>query len=92
MVGLGQRAHSTQAKLFGLSIYDVLELFGLSIYDVLEWIIGIDLHSQRLHWILPNLRTPQQSERWSDLMPLMSWQLWRSLDLVVENRLTRAIC
>ncbi|MEG4595312.1 hypothetical protein QUB00_26400 [Microcoleus sp. F8_C2] len=31
---------------------------------------------QRLHWTLPNLRTPEQSERWSDLMPLMSWQLW----------------
>jgi DDE superfamily endonuclease len=31
---------------------------------------------QRLHWILPNLSTPSQSERWSDLMPLMTWQLW----------------
>ncbi|MEG4533969.1 hypothetical protein [Microcoleus sp. D2_18a_D3] len=27
----------------------------------MEWIIGIDLHSQRLHWTLPNLRTPEQS-------------------------------
>ena len=50
---------------------------------------------QRLHWTLPNLRTPnwagdptsEQSERWSDLMPLMSWQLWLAQDLVVENRL-----
>jgi len=57
-----------------------------------EWIIGIDLHSQRLHWTLPNLRTPEQSERWSDLMPLISWQLWLARDLVIENRLTRAIC
>nr|WP_265236409.1 transposase [Lyngbya sp. CCAP 1446/10] len=40
---------------------------------------------QRLHWTLPNLRTPEQSERWSDLMPLMSWQLWLARDLVVEN-------
>ena len=40
---------------------------------------------QRLHWTLPNLRTPEQSERWSDLMPLMSWQLWLAKDLVVEN-------
>ena len=48
-------------------------------------IIGIGLHSQRLHWTLPNLRTPEQSERWSDLMPLMSWQLWLARDLVVEN-------
>ncbi|NJK69481.1 MAG: transposase [Microcoleus sp. SU_5_3] len=42
---------------------------------------------QRLHWTLPNLRTPEQSERWSDLMPLMSWQLWLARDLVKENRL-----
>jgi hypothetical protein len=40
---------------------------------------------QRLHWTLPNLRSPEQSERWSDLMPLMSWQLWLAKDLVVEN-------
>jgi hypothetical protein len=40
---------------------------------------------QRLHWRLPNLRTPSQYERWSDLMPLMSWQLWLARDLVVEN-------
>ena len=53
----------------------------------MEWIIGIDLALQRLHWTLPNLRTPEQSERWSDLMPLMSWQLWLARDLVIENRL-----
>lgn len=76
VVGLGGRKNSTQVKLFGLSIYDVL-----------GWIIGIGLHSQRLHWTLPNLRTPSQCERWSDLMPLMSWQLWLARDLVKENRL-----
>jgi hypothetical protein len=42
---------------------------------------------QRLHWTLPNLRTPEQCERWSDLMPLMSWQLWLARDIVVETRL-----
>jgi hypothetical protein len=31
---------------------------------------------QRLHWNLPQLSTPEQSERWSDLMPLLTWQLW----------------
>jgi hypothetical protein len=81
MVGLGWTTNCTQAKLFGLSIYDAL-----------EWIIGIDLHSQRLHWTLPNLRTPEQYERWSDLMPLMSWQLWLARDLVIENILRGAIC
>lgn len=31
---------------------------------------------QRLHWTLPKLSTPEQCERWSDLLPLMTWQLW----------------
>jgi len=31
---------------------------------------------QRLHWTLPHFATPEQCQRWSDLMPLLSWQLW----------------
>ena len=31
---------------------------------------------QRLHWCLPRLGTREQSETWSHLMPLMTWQLW----------------
>lgn len=31
---------------------------------------------QRLHWILPRLSTTPQAERWSDLMPLLTWELW----------------
>jgi len=31
---------------------------------------------QRLHWTLPKLSTPKQCERWSDLMPLMTWEFW----------------
>jgi hypothetical protein len=31
---------------------------------------------QRLHWTRPQLSTPEQSQRWSDLMPLLTWQLW----------------
>jgi hypothetical protein len=31
---------------------------------------------QRLHWTLPQLSTPESSQRWSDLMPLLTWQLW----------------
>ncbi|PSF26382.1 hypothetical protein C7H19_25140 [Aphanothece hegewaldii CCALA 016] len=42
---------------------------------------------QRLHWTLPALSTPHQSERWSDLMPLMTWQLWLARDLVQEHHL-----
>jgi hypothetical protein len=42
---------------------------------------------QRLHWTLPSFSTAQQSERWSDLMPLMTWQLWLAKDLVEEYHL-----
>jgi hypothetical protein len=42
---------------------------------------------QRLHWTVPSLSTAQQSERWSDLMPLMTWQLWLAKDLVEECHL-----
>ena len=31
---------------------------------------------QRLHWSKPKLSSNQAGERWSDLMGLMSWQLW----------------
>lgn len=42
---------------------------------------------QRLHWTLPSLSTAKQCERWSDLMPLMTWQLWLAKDLVEEHHL-----
>ena len=42
---------------------------------------------QRLHWILPSLSTTKQCERWSDLMPLMTWQLWLAKDLVEDHHL-----
>ena len=29
-----------------------------------------------MHWTLPHFSTPEQSERWSDLIPLLTWQLW----------------
>ena len=31
---------------------------------------------QRLHWTLPQLSSTHAAERWSALMPLMTWQLW----------------
>jgi hypothetical protein len=40
-----------------------------------------------LNWTLPNLGTAKQSERWSDLMPLMTWQLWLAKDLVEDHHL-----
>jgi hypothetical protein len=42
---------------------------------------------QRLHWTLPNLSTAKQCERWSDLMPLITWQLWLAKDLVEDHHL-----
>ena len=42
---------------------------------------------QRLHWTLPHLLTPQQALRWSDLMPLLSWQLWLARQLVIDRPL-----
>ena len=42
---------------------------------------------QRLHWTLPKLGTPEQGQRWSDLMPLMTWQLWLAREIVTDNPL-----
>jgi hypothetical protein len=42
---------------------------------------------QRLHWTLPRFSTPKQSESWSHLMPLLTWQLWLARDLVQDNPL-----
>src|SRR5512139_254021 len=42
---------------------------------------------QRLHWTLPQLATPESSQRWSDLMPLLTWQLWLTRDQVQDNPL-----
>jgi DDE superfamily endonuclease len=42
---------------------------------------------QRLHWTVPQLSTPKQMETWSDLMPLMTWQLWLARDVVEDSPL-----
>ena len=42
---------------------------------------------QRLHWTLPNLGTKEQCDRWSDLMPMMTWELWLAREIVVDNPL-----
>ncbi len=42
---------------------------------------------QRLHWTLPNFSTTKLAERWSDLMPLLSWQLWLARDIVKDTPL-----
>jgi hypothetical protein len=42
---------------------------------------------QRLHWTLPKLSTTKQCERWSDLMPMITWELWLARDIVADNPL-----
>jgi len=42
---------------------------------------------QSLQWTLPHLKTPEQSECWSDLMPLLTWELWLARQIVVDKPL-----
>jgi hypothetical protein len=42
---------------------------------------------QRLYWTLPMVSTPEQGERWSDLMPLVSWQLWFARPIGIDHPL-----
>lgn len=42
---------------------------------------------QRLHWTTPQLATPQQGEVWSELMPLVTWELWLSRGVVADQPL-----
>jgi hypothetical protein len=41
----------------------------------------------RLHWTLPLLSTPEQGERWSDLMPMLTWEAWLARDIVQDSPL-----
>ncbi len=41
----------------------------------------------RLHWTLPMLATLEEAEHWSDLMPLITWQLWLARPVVEEYHL-----
>ncbi len=40
-----------------------------------------------LHWTLPQVKTPEQAERWSDLMPFLTWELWLAREVVADNPL-----
>ena len=42
---------------------------------------------QRLRWTLPHFGTPVQAERWSDLMPFITWELWLARQLVADHPL-----
>lgn len=58
--------------------------FYLRLFGVDHW---YRFAKQRLHWTLPKLSTPEQSDRWSDLMPLITWQLWLARDIVRDHPL-----
>ena len=45
------------------------------------------LAKQTLFWTQPQLSTTEQCERWSTLMPLLTWQLWLARDLVRDFHL-----
>ena len=45
------------------------------------------LAKSRLYWTLPRLKTPEQSQRWSDLMPLLTWPLWVARPLITDTPL-----
>lgn len=42
---------------------------------------------QRLHWTQPQLGSTQAAERWSDLMPLLTWQLWLAREACIDSPL-----
>jgi DDE superfamily endonuclease len=42
---------------------------------------------QRLYWTHPQLGSVRATERWSDLMPLLSWQLWLARAECVDHPL-----
>jgi hypothetical protein len=37
-----------------------------------------------LRWTQLSLKTPEQAETWSDLMPLLTWELWLARSLVSD--------
>jgi hypothetical protein len=41
----------------------------------------------RLHWTLPLVATAQQGQRWSDLMPFLTWELWLARQWVIDQPL-----
>ncbi len=42
---------------------------------------------QSLFWTQPCLKTPEQAETWSDLMPFITWELWLARPVVSDHPL-----
>jgi hypothetical protein len=45
------------------------------------------LLKQRLHWTRPRFAPPEQSQPWSHLMPLLTWQLWLARPCITQTPL-----
>ncbi len=42
---------------------------------------------QRLHWTKAKLGTTEKGQRWSDLMTILTWQLWLAREIIEDNPL-----
>ncbi len=42
---------------------------------------------QRLHWTKAKLGTTEKGQRWSDLMTIVTWQLWLAREIIEDNPL-----
>lgn len=42
---------------------------------------------QRLHWTLPRFSTPEQHERWSDLLPILTMQVYLARSVMIDHLL-----
>ncbi|MEG4583980.1 NF041680 family putative transposase [Microcoleus sp. MOSTC5] len=70
----------------GLSMPTVTEVWRLYLrrFAIDHW---YRFAKNRLHWTVPALSTPLQCDRWSDLMPIVTWQLWLARQLVAQRPL-----
>ncbi len=68
------------------SLIEVVRLY-LRRFSIEHW---YRFAKQRLHWTLPHLGTKEQCDRWSDLMPMMTWELWLARGMIVDNPLLGA--
>ncbi len=70
----------------GLSMPTVTEVWRLYLrrFAIDHW---YRFAKNRLHWTVPALSTPDQCDRWSDLMPIVTWQLWLARQFVAQRPL-----
>lgn len=50
-------------------------------YEIEPW---YRFSKQRLYWTLPRFSSPEQADRWSALMPLVTWQLYLAREVVSD--------